>query len=305
MLNEDFQKIQKKIVELKEKQNAILLVHNYQRPEIQEIADYLGDSLGLARQAAETDAEKIIFCGVEFMAETAKILSPDKEVLLPEKDAGCPMANMVTAEEVLEMKKKHPNAQVVSYVNTTASVKAVSDVCCTSSNAVKVVQNLDADEIIFVPDKNLGSWVKRFVDKKMILWEGFCYVHHRITPEDIKKSKKEMPEAPVIVHPECRPQVADLADRVESTGGMVKFAEETEAERIIIGTESGILHRLKQENPHKSFFTAGPPRICVNMKKITPTSILDVLQSNKNKIEVPKEIAGPAKNALDAMLRYS
>lgn len=297
--------LQEEILELKEKQNTILLVHNYQRPEIQDIADFLGDSLGLAKQATQTDAEKIVFCGVEFMAETAKILSPDKTVLLPERDAGCPMANMVTAEEILEMKKEHPDAKVVSYVNTTASVKAVSNVCCTSSNAVQVVKNIDADKIIFTPDQNLGSWVKRFVDKEMILWDGFCYVHHRITPEDIKQSKRKMPEAPVIVHPECRPEVVVLADRVESTGGMVKFARETAAKKIIVGTESGILHRLKKESPDKEFYTAGPPRICQNMKKITLESVLSALQKEQYQIVVPEKIAKPAKIALDKMLDYS
>ncbi|MCF7886398.1 MAG: quinolinate synthase NadA [Candidatus Marinimicrobia bacterium] len=305
MPNNSQKEIQNAILKLKEQQNAILLVHNYQRPEIQDIADFLGDSLGLAKQAAQTDADIIVFCGVEFMAETAKILSPEKMVLLPERDADCPMANMVSDEEILEMQKKHPDAKVVSYVNTTASVKAVSDVCCTSSNAVQVVKNIDADKIIFTPDKNLGFWVKRFVDKEMILWDGFCYVHHRITPEDIKKSKQKMPEASVIVHPECRPEVADLADRVESTGGMVKFARETEAKKIIVGTESGILHRLKKESPDKEFYTAGPPRICQNMKKITLESVLKALQKVQYKIEVPEKIAKPAKITLDKMLNFS
>lgn len=305
MPNNSQKEIQDAILKLKEQLNAILLVHNYQRPEIQDIADFLGDSLGLAKQAAETDADKIVFCGVEFMAETAKILSPEKTVLLPERDAGCPMANMVTAEEILEIKKEHPDAKVVSYVNTTANVKAVSDVCCTSSNAVQVVKNLAADKIIFTPDKNLGSWVQRFVDKEMILWDGFCYVHHRITPEDIKKSKQKMPEAPVVVHPECQAEVADLADRVESTGGMVKFARDTEANKIIVGTESGILHRLKKENPDKEFYTAGPPRICQNMKKITLESVLEALQNGQYQIEVPEKTAKSAKVALDKMLDYS
>ena len=261
--------------------------------------------MGLAKQAAQTDAEKIVFCGVEFMAETAKMLSSEKTVLLPERDAGCPMANMVTAEEILEKKEEYPEAKVVSYVNTTASVKAVSDVCCTSSNAIQVVKNIEADKIIFTPDKNLGSWVKRFVDKEMILWDGFCYVHHRITPEDIKKSKHKMPKAPVIVHPECRAEVADLADRVESTGGMVKFAHETDAKKIIVGTESGIIHRLQQENPDKKFYTVGPPRICQNMKKITLASVLKALQKEQYKIDVPEKTAKPAKIALDKMLDYS
>lgn len=297
--------LQKEILDLKSQQNAILLVHNYQRPEIQDIADFLGDSLGLAKQAAQTDAEKIVFCGVEFMAETAKILSPDKTVLLPERDAGCPMADMVTAEEILEKRKKHPTAKVVTYVNTTASVKAVSDVCCTSSNAVQVVKNVEANKIIFTPDKNLGSWVQRFVDKEVILGNGFCYVHHQISPEDIKKSKQKMSDALVIVHPECRTEVADLADRVNSTGGMIKFAQKTESKKIIVGTESGILHRLKKENPDKDFYTAGPSRICQNMKKITLESVIRALKKEQYHIEVPDKIAIPAQNALNAMLKYS
>ncbi|MFO7890053.1 MAG: quinolinate synthase NadA [bacterium] len=298
-------KLQKKIKELIKKRNAVLLVHNYQINEIQEIADYLGDSLGLAQKAAETEADTIVFCGVKFMAETAKILSPAKRVLLPEIDAGCPMANMITPEDILDLKKKHPKAKVVSYVNTTAEVKAVSDVCCTSSNAVEVVKNIEADKIIFTPDTNLGQWVQRFVDKKLIIWDGFCYVHSRITPEEVLTTKNNFPDAPVIVHPECRKEVIDLADKVGSTGDMVRFARESKAERIIIGTEEGLIDRLKRENPTKEFYSAGSPQICQNMKKISLKSVYFALENNHYEINLSHEIINSANQALQLMLEYS
>lgn len=298
-------KLQNKIKKLKEKKKAILLVHNYQRDEIQEIADYLGDSLGLALQAAKTEADTIVFCGVKFMAETAKILSPSKKILLPEIDAGCPMANMVTAKDIIKLKNKYPEAKVVSYINTNAEVKAVSDVCCTSSNAVQVVKNIDTDKIIFTPDKHLGHWIQRFVDKKMIIWDGYCYVHSRITPEEVKAAKKNIPDAPLIVHPECRKEVIDLADKVGSTGDMVKFTRESDAKRIIIGTEAGLINRLKRENPNKEFFAAGTPKICQNMKKITLESVYHSLYKSQYEINLSDEIIQTAKNALKLMLEYS
>ncbi len=297
--------LQNKIKKLKEKNRAILLAHNYQRKEIQEIADYLGDSLGLARQAAATDADTIIFCGVKFMAETAKILSPSKKVLLPEIDAGCPMANMITAKDIIELRHKHPDAKVVSYVNTSAEVKAVSDVCCTSSNAMEVVKNIEADKIIFTPDANLGHWVQRFVDKEMIIWDGFCYVHSRITPEEVKTIKNKIPDAPLIVHPECRKEVIDLADKVGSTADMVKFARETEAKRIIMGTEEGLITRLKREIPDKKFFPAGTSKICQNMKKITLESVYFSLKKDQYEIHLSDEIIKSAKKSLNRMLEYS
>jgi quinolinate synthase len=293
-----------KIKELKDKKNTVILAHNYQRAEVQDIADYLGDSLGLSQQANKTDAEIIVFCGVKFMAETAKILSPEKKVIMPKKEAGCPMANMVTPEDVLELRKKHPNAKVVSYVNTNADVKAVTDVCCTSANAVKVVKNIDANEIIFLPDKNLGSYVKRFTDKKIILWDGFCYVHDRISKEEVLSSKKKYPEALLLVHPECRPEIIDIADEVFSTSGMIKFARESSTKSFLIGTEEGIIHRLKKENPTKEFYPAGMPKICSNMKLTQLEDVYNALKEEKNVIDLPEEIIKASKKSLEAMLKY-
>jgi quinolinate synthase len=293
-----------KIKELKNEKNAVILVHNYQRSEVQEIADYLGDSLELSRKANTTDAEIIVFCGVRFMAETAKILSPDKKVLMPRENAGCPMANMVTPEDALEMRKEHPNAKVVSYVNTNANVKAVTDVCCTSANAVKVVKNIDADEIIFVPDRNLGSYVKRFTDKKIILWDGFCYVHESISKSEVLQAKKKFPEASLLVHPECRPDVIDIANEVLSTSGMIKFAKKSNAKSFLIGTEEGILYRLKKENPGKEFYTAGTPKICSDMKLTHLEDVYNSLNEEKHEIILPEDIINASKKSLEAMLKY-
>ncbi len=294
-----------KIKELKDKKDAVILVHNYQRGEVQEIADYLGDSLDLSRKANTTDAEIIVFCGVRFMAETAKILSPDKKVLMPREEAGCPMANMITPQDVLAMSKKHPNAKVVSYVNTNADVKAVSDACCTSTNAVKVVKNIKADEIIFIPDKNLSSYVKRFTDKKIILWDGFCYVHDSISKEEVLQAKKKFPEALLLVHPECRPEVIDIADEVLSTSGMIKFAKKSDAKRFLIGTEEGILYRLKKENPGKEFYTAGVPKICSDMKLTHLEDVYNALNQEKHEITLPNDIISASRKALEEMLRYA
>jgi quinolinate synthase len=294
----------KKIYKLKDKKNAVILVHNYQSGEIQDIGDYLGDSLGLSQQAKSTKAEIIVFCGVKFMAETAKILSPEKKVLMPRKEAGCPMANMVTPEDVLALRKKHPNAKVVSYVNTNADVKAVSDVCCTSANAVEVVKNIDSDEIIFVPDKNLGSYVKRFTDKKIILWDGYCYVHNNISKEDVLFAKKKYPEALLLVHPECSPTVIDIADEVLSTSGMLKFAKKSRAKKFLIGTEEGILYRLKKENPEKVFYNVGTPRVCSDMKLTHLEDVYLALKEEKNEITLSKDIISASQKALEEMLKY-
>ncbi len=296
--------LQEKIIKLKKDKNAVLLVHNYQRTEIQEIADYLGDSLGLAKEAAKTDADIIVFCGVMFMAETAKILSPKKTVLLPENDAGCPMANMVTANDVIKLKNQHPDAKVVSYVNTNADVKAVTDVCCTSSNAVEVVKNIDSDKIIFTPDQNLASWVQRFVDKEIIVWDGFCYVHDKISVEEVIQAKENMPDAMLLIHPECKKEVADLADRVGSTSDMIRFAKESDTKRFIVGTELGLIERLQRENPEKEFYSAGTVKICQNMKKITLDSVYNSLFFNKYEIVLPDRIMKSAKKSLDEMLKY-
>lgn len=293
-----------KIKELKEKKNAVILVHNYQRGEIQDIGDYIGDSLGLSQQAHDTNGEMIVFCGVRFMAETAKILSPEKKVLMPREEAGCPMANMVTPEDIIALRKKHPEAKVVSYVNTNADVKAVSDVCCTSANAVKVVEKIDADEIIFVPDRNLGSYVKRFTDKKIILWDGFCYVHDRISKEEVLSAKKKYPQALLLVHPECPPEVIDIADEVLSTSGMLKFAKESSAKSFLIGTEEGILYGLKKQNPEKEFYTAGTPKICSDMKLTCLKDVYLALKEEKYEITLPDDIISASRKALEEMLKY-
>jgi quinolinate synthase len=297
--------LSEEIIRLKKKKNAIIMAHNYQRPEIQEIADFLGDSLDLARKAAKTDAQIIVFCGVKFMAETAKILSPEKTVLLPVKEATCPMADMITGEELRGLKEKHPSAKVVAYVNTNADVKAESDVCCTSANAVKVVQGIDAEEIIFTPDKNLASYCQRFTNKKIIPWDGYCYVHERITKEEVLQAKEKFPDALLMVHPECNPAVIDIADKVLSTGQMVEFAKKSDKKRFLIGTEEGLIYRLKRENPEKEFYAAGSPKTCRNMKLTTLNDVYLALLEERFAIELPEEIIKLAGNALEEMLKYS
>ena len=243
-----------KINELKAKRNAVILAHNYQRGNVQDIADFTGDSLGLSQNAAKTKADIIVFCGVHFMAETASILCPDKMVLLPDEHAGCPMANMITLKQLRLKKKEHPNAKVVCYVNSTAAIKAESDICCTSSNAMKIVSSIPkGQEILFIPDKSLGGYISSKLNRPMILWEGYCPTHHRILAEHIIKLKGAHPDAKVAVHPECTPDVIALADHVASTTGIAKYCYETDAKEFIIGTETGILHRLKKENPQKTF----------------------------------------------------
>ena len=301
----NIENIEEEIRRLKKEKNAVLLVHNYQRPEVQDIADLLGDSLGLSKKAAETDADMIIFCGVRFMAETAKILSPEKKTLQPRKEAGCPMANMVTAEDVRRLKTEYPDARVVSYVNTNADVKAESDVCCTSANAIEVVKNIEAERVIFVPDRNLGSYVQKFVNKEMILWDGYCYVHENITKEDVLKAKEKFPDALVLVHPECNPPVIDEADEVLSTGGMVNFAKKSDKRRFLIGTEEGIMYRLKKENPEKEFYPAGKPRVCWDMKLTTLYDVYLALKEERFSVELPEEIIISARKALNAMLKYT
>jgi len=286
---------------LKER-NAVLLAHNYMRDEVQEIADITGDSLVLSLEAAKTDADVIVFCGVHFMAESASILSPDKTVLLPRLDAGCPMADMVTSDELLLLKEKHPGVPVVTYVNSSADVKAVSDICCTSANAVRVVNSLPEQQLIFVPDRNLGRYVARFSDKTFHFWEGFCPTHERLKADDALRLKAEYPDALFICHPECRPEVSALADHVCSTSGMYDFCRKSTAMRFIIGTEAGILYRLRRENPDKEFILASPGLICPNMKLASLEDILDSLKSMMPVVKVPEEIRVLAKKALDRML---
>jgi len=292
-----------KISALKRRNNAVLLVHNYQLGEVQDIADFIGDSLDLSQRAAQTDADVIVFCGVHFMAETASILCPDKVVLLPDINAGCPMANMITAERLRAKKKEHPQAAVVCYINSSAEVKAESDVCCTSANAVRVVESLDVGEILFVPDQYLGHYVSTKTNKKMILWPGFCPTHVRIKSERIKELKKEYPQAKVVVHPECTPEVIALADEVLSTSGMCKYAQKDEVREMVVGTEIGIIHRLKKENPGKKFIPISEQAICPNMKSITLEKVLWSLQEMSPEVKVSEEIRLRAKAAVDKMLQ--
>jgi len=292
-----------KIHQLKARRKAVILTHNYQPGEIQDIADFAGDSLGLSAEAARTDAETIVFCGVHFMAETAAILSPDKTVLLPEKDAGCPMADMITAPQLRQLKAQHPDALVVSYVNTTADVKALSDYCCTSGNAVELVGSLDTDkEIIFVPDKHLGQYVIDKTGRDMILWPGYCPSHVIISADDIEKAKREHHDAVIMAHPECTEQVRGRADEILSTSGMLNFAGKSEAMRFIVATETGIIHTLKKQNPDKEFYRATDNAICPNMKKITLEKVVWSLEDMEHKITVPDDIRIKAKAALDRML---
>jgi quinolinate synthase len=297
--------IQTQIRELAGKKNALILAHNYQNPEIQDIADHVGDSLELSRIAAKNDADIIVFCGVHFMAESACLLSPQKKVLLPDIHAGCPMADTADAVSLREMKKKYPSAKVVTYINSTADVKAESDVICTSSNAVQIVQKIDAQEIIFVPDKNLGSWVSRFTDKTIHLWNGFCPTHAQITREEVEAIKSKHPDALFIVHPECDPKVVALANEVLSTGGMVRFVSQTSAKKIIVGTEIGMIHQLRKNAPQIEFIPCSPRFICPNMKKITLEKVLFSLENESPVITVPDDAAVKARQALTRMLELS
>ena len=291
-----------RITQLKKQRNAVILVHNYQRPEIQDIGDFVGDSLELSQKAATVQADVIVFCGVDFMAETAYIVNPKRTVLLPEPEAGCPMAQMITAEKLIEKKKELPDVAVVCYVNSSAAVKAESDICCTSANAVKVVQSLDDKDILFVPDQYLGQWVSQKTGKQMHLWPGFCPTHMRVLAEDILRLKKQYPGAVAVVHPECRPEAKAAADEVLSTGGMMRFARETKAKTIIIGTETGIIYRLQKENPDKKFIAVSDKVICPNMKRTTLEKVLWSLQEMEHRITVPEDIRRRALRAVQRML---
>jgi quinolinate synthase len=292
-----------KINNLKKEKNAVILAHNYQPGEVQDIADFTGDSLELSRKAADTSADVIVFCGVLFMAETASILSPQKTVLLPDKNAGCPMADMITAAQLEELKAKYPDALVVCYVNSPAEVKAISDYCCTSSNAVDVVNSLDAEKkIIFVPDKNLGQVVKQRTGRDMVLWPGYCPTHIFATADDIKKIQAAHPAAILLAHPECPEPVRNCADELLSTGQMLKYVRTSDKKEFIIATEIGIIHTLKKQNPDKVFYPASEKFICPNMKKITLEKVLFALEDNKYVVKVPDDIAQKAKKALDRMI---
>ena len=294
--------ITSKISDLKKKNNAIILAHNYQIPEIQDAADILGDSLDLAKKASKTDAENIIFCGVDFMAESAKILNPDKNVIIPDINAVCPMACMVDTKKLQNLKNNHPDAEVVSYINTTAETKTISDICCTSANGVQVVKSLSSEKIIFTPDQNLGHYIQRFIpDKEIIIWPGMCPTHHKIRKEQIMKLKKEHPKAEILVHPECRPEIIDIADHAFSTNGMVNYAKKSETKEYIIGTEKDLCYRLKKENPDKESYPI-KSAICPNMKKITLEKVLNSLTSLEPKIRLSDDIMNKARRPLQRMM---
>jgi len=292
-----------KIKKLKDDRKAVILAHNYQPGEIQDLADFTGDSLGLSIKAAETDAEVIVFCGVQFMAETAAILSPEKTVLLPDRFAGCPLADMITAEQLRQLKQEHPDALVVCYVNSSAQVKAESDYCCTSANAVEIVSSLPKDKlIIFVPDQHLGRFVAERTGRDLVLWPGYCHVHVVITVDDIKNARAKYPDAIVMAHPECTEPVKELSDELLSTGQMLKFAAKSTAKQFIIATEIGIIHTLKKQNPEAEFVPASDRAICPNMKKITLDKLIGSLEDMQHKITVPDRIRIEAKKALDRMV---
>lgn len=300
----DFNIIEK-IGKLRKKRNAIILAHNYQRPEIQDIADFTGDSLELSIKAKNVKEDVIVFCGVSFMAETAKILSPSKTVLLPDADAGCPMADMIDIKSLRELKSEHPEAVVLCYVNSTAEIKAECDICCTSANAAKIVSLIQKErEIIFVPDANLGAWAEKQSGRKMILYPGFCPTHVRLVPQMIIEKRCEYPDAALIVHPESSPDVSALADAVLSTGGMLEFARRTPHKEIIVGTETGLLHRLKKENPDKSFMALSEGAVCPNMKKITLAKLMLSLENMETEIVVSEAIRQKAEIPILKMLSY-
>jgi quinolinate synthase len=322
--------VRERILRLKKDLNAIILAHNYQRPEVQDVADITGDSLELSRAAARTDVKVIVFCGVHFMAESASILSPDKTVLLPEMDAGCPMADMVTVDgprktkrelfqelygitfefpddyTLRDIKRQHPGVPVVAYVNTSAAVKAESDICCTSSNVVKVVESLKEDTVICIPDRNLSAYAAKRTGKKIIAWDGFCNVHHvQLTLDDVTRARAEHPYALFVVHPECPPEVQDLADHITSTSGMLRYCKESPNREFIIGTEEGLLHRLRKDSPDKQFYLLSRKMVCPNMKRTKIESVLTAMERMQYVIKVPDEIRVKAKRALDRMLEIT
>ena len=297
------QKIIEQIQKLKKERKAIILAHNYQLPEVQDVADYRGDSLELSRIAAKAEAQVIVFCGVHFMAETASILSPEKQVIMPDTNAGCPIANMITASDLRELKNRHPKSVVVAYVNTSAEVKAEVDICCTSTNAAAVVSSFkDAEEIIFVPDKYLADFVSKKTGRRLITWDGYCPTHVKILPEDIIRSIRQHPRAKVIVHPECTPEVIALADEALSTGKTCEYVKKSEAKEFVIGTEVGLVYRLEQDNPGKKFYPASELAVCPNMKRTNLEKVLWSLEEMKDEVRVPDEIGKKAKKAIEAML---
>jgi len=295
-----------KLAGLRAERNAVILAHNYQPAEVQDVADFVGDSLGLSQQAARTDSEVILFAGVHFMAETAKIICPKATILIPDENAGCPMANMITPRQLAQAKTQHPDAVVVCYVNSSAAIKAMSDICCTSANATKVVAAIPPEkEVLFVPDKSLGRYVSEQLGRELILWPGYCPTHHRILASDLQRMKAEHPEAKAIVHPECTRDVVELADEVGSTSGILRYCRETDAREFIIGTEVGILHRLKKENPGKTFYPASPLADCPNMKLTNLEKLVWSLEDMVHEVTVQEDIAENARLAIERMLEFA
>jgi len=297
--------MKEKIRSLLKKRNAVMLSHNYQPPEIQDLADLCGDSLELSIKAAQTDAEVIVFCGVHFMAETASILSPDKTVLLPRKDAGCLMADMIEPEGLQAMIDKLPPMPVVTYVNSTAAVKALSTICCTSANAVDVVSSLDADEVLMTPDRNLALYTASQTKKKIHTWDGYCPTHDRLKPADVHNARKTYPDAVFMAHPECRPEVLELADVIRSTSGMIRYAKTSESSSFIVGTEIGLIYPLKKANPGKAFYPASTKMLCKNMKKISLEDVARSLELMEGEVKVPEHIRKPAFTAVQRMIDLS
>ncbi|MCL4535641.1 MAG: quinolinate synthase NadA [Bacteroidetes bacterium] len=298
----DIEGMRQRIQHLKETRQAVIVAHNYQWPEVQDVADFVGDSLELARKTATLDNPIIVFCGVHFMAESAAILNPTRRVLLAESTAGCPMAEMIDVDTLRQWKAQYPDAAVVAYVNSSAAVKAESNVCCTSANAVKVVDALREQRILFVPDRNLGAWIAKQTRKEIIIYPGFCITHFRVKPEHILAAKQAHPGAVVVVHPECRPEVTAIADAVLSTSQMGRYVKASPAREFIIGTEEGLIHRLRQQNPDKAFFAASTALLCPNMKKTTLESVVSALEMDRYHITVEPELAARARRALDRML---
>ena len=297
--------MKEKIRSLLKKRNAIMLSHNYQPPEIQDLADLCGDSLELSIKAAQTDAKVIVFCGVHFMAETASILSPEKTVLLPRKDAGCPMADMIEPVGLQAMIDKLPGMPVVTYVNSTAAVKALSTICCTSANAIDVVNSLDADEVLMTPDRNLARYTAKHTSKKIHTWNGYCPIHDNLTAKDVKKAKKKYPNAVFVAHPECRQEVLELADKVLSTSGMIRYAKESKSSSFIVGTEIGLIYPLKKANHDKNFYPASEKMLCPDMKKITLEAVTRSLEFMEGEVKVPENIRQSAFKAVQRMVDLS
>ncbi|MDU0206113.1 quinolinate synthase NadA [Paenibacillus sp. MAH-36] len=300
---EQNRELKERLLQLKKERNAIILAHYYQRDEVQEVADFRGDSFLLAQKAAQTDADVIVFCGVHFMGESAKILAPNKTVIIPDERAGCPMADMVNVEGLRALKRKHPKAKVVAYINTSADVKSETDICCTSANAINVINSVDSDEIIWVPDKNLGDYVSKFTSKKVIIWEGYCNTHDMLTVKDVEEMKAQYPNAQFVVHPECRPEVVKLGDFVGSTTAIIKYCKESDCKEFIVGTEDGTGYQLRLDSPDKQFHFATKYLVCPNMKVNNLKKIVKCLETMQPEIYVPEDVADKARLSLERMLQ--